>query len=385
MRGEPAPWFTASMTANSNFHFDTVGGHRIVLAFFGSSRHPQGAEILYRFTTLQEQLEEAQVPFFGITVDPEDAFLENIIRCPAYFKLVWDFEYKISALYGVCQSYNGNRAKVMDYTPMTFVLNQNFQVIGVFPMQDPEQHVRNVLNCLQTIPEYPPAQMAARQAPALLIPNVLNPEFCQYLIKLHEADGGEPSGFMREVNGKTTLVLDDKFKKRRDFVLTDTKLLEHVNNQVIRRIKPEIEKAFQFKITRFERYLIACYEAQDQGFFRRHRDNTTKGTAHRRFAMTLNLNTGEYEGGHLWFPEYGSQLYRPQVGEAIIFSCSLLHEVTPITQGRRFALLSFFYNDQDAALRQKNLQHVNSSAKVKEKAKDPPPQPQPVQQEESTR
>jgi hypothetical protein len=49
------------------------------------------------------------------------------------------------------------------------------------------------------------------------------------------------------------------------------------------------------------------------------------------------------------------------VGEAIIFSCSLLHEATPVTAGTRFALLSFFYNDEDAKLRQQNLQYVEMS------------------------
>jgi hypothetical protein len=72
---------------------------------------------------------------------------------------------------------------------------------------------------------------------------------------------------------------------------------------------PEIHKAFQFLATRMERYIVACYDAQEAGHFRPHRDNTTKGTAHRRFAVSLFLNTGEYEGGHLRFPEYGSALY----------------------------------------------------------------------------
>ncbi|MDX2217111.1 MAG: 2OG-Fe(II) oxygenase [Oculatellaceae cyanobacterium bins.114] len=163
---------------------------------------------------------------------------------------------------------------------------------------------------------------------------------------------------MRQMDGKTVEVFDYSFKKRRDVLIEDPKLLQHINNLILRRVKPELEKAFQFSISRFERHLVACYEATDQGFFRRHRDNTTKGTAHRRFAMTLNLNAGEYEGGCLWFPEYGSQYYRPQSGEAVVFSCSLLHEVTPVTQGRRFALLSFFYNDDDAKIREQNQQHV---------------------------
>ena len=47
--------------------------------------------------------------------------------------------------------------------------------------------------------------------------------------------------------------------------------------------------------------------------------------------MTLNLNTGGYEGGALWFPEFGRQLYAPEAGGAVVFSCSLLHEALPVT------------------------------------------------------
>jgi predicted 2-oxoglutarate/Fe(II)-dependent dioxygenase YbiX len=78
--------------------------------------------------------------------------------------------------------------------------------------------------------------------------------------------------------------------------------------------------------------------------------------------MTINLNTPEYEGGCLWFPEYGPSLFRPQVGEAIIFSCSLLHEVTPVVFGKRYALLSFFYDDAAAQQRQQNQRYLAVAA-----------------------
>jgi predicted 2-oxoglutarate/Fe(II)-dependent dioxygenase YbiX len=119
-----------------------------------------------------------------------------------------------------------------------------------------------------------------------------------------------------------------------------------------RRVFPEIKHAFQFEVSRRESYKIACYNAEEGGYFRPHRDNTTPGTAHRRFAMTINLNVEEYVGGFLRFPEHCLHLYKPDTGSAIIFSCSLMHEATDITAGRRFALLSFFYGDKDAQARQ---------------------------------
>ena len=110
---------------------------------------------------------------------------------------------------------------------------------------------------------------------------------------------------------------------------------------------PEVRRSFAYRATRFEGFKIACYDSRTGGFFQAHRDNLSPSTAHRRFALTLNLNAG-YEGGRLRFPEFGPMLYRPGPGEALIFSCAHLHEVTEVTEGRRFALLSFLFGDPDA-------------------------------------
>lgn len=103
-----------------------------------------------------------------------------------------------------------------------------------------------------------------------------------------------------------------------------------------------------------ERYIVACYDAESGGHFRPHRDNTTKGTAHRRFAVTINLNTGEYDGGQLMFPEYGQRSYLAPKGGAIVFSCSLLHQALPVTRGQRFAFLPFLYDEAAAQIRLAN-------------------------------
>jgi predicted 2-oxoglutarate/Fe(II)-dependent dioxygenase YbiX len=152
-------------------------------------------------------------------------------------------------------------------------------------------------------------------------------------------------------------VLDD-FKKRRDATIADVQLCAALTDRLGRRLTPEIRKAFQFAATRVERHIVACYDATDGGYFRAHRDDTTKGTAHRRFAVSINLDAEAHDGGDLRFPEFGSRTYRPPTGGAVVFSCSLLHEATPVTRGRRYAYLPFLYDEAAAKIRQENLQFL---------------------------
>ena len=119
-----------------------------------------------------------------------------------------------------------------------------------------------------------------------------------------------------------------------EFSPDQDELRDGVRARLVRRVLPEIAKAFQFRATRIERYIIACYDAGEGGHFRPHRDNTTKGTAHRRFAVTVNLNAEDYEGGDLRFPEYDMRTYRAPTGGAVVFSCSIMHEATAVTRGQ---------------------------------------------------
>jgi len=67
--------------------------------------------------------------------------------------------------------------------------------------------------------------------------------------------------------------------------------------------------------------------------------------------MSLNLNTGEYEGGDLEFPEFDNDRYSPPAGAAVVFSASLLHAACPVTRGQRYVLLTFLHDQQAEAQR----------------------------------
>jgi peroxiredoxin len=357
--GDPAPWFITPTIAQSEDCQDiVVGGYRAVLFFFGSARDPRTQAVLADFVAAAQRFADQKITVLGHTIDPSDRGLQQSWLPqggqPPTLRFLWDFDGELSRRYGVCQVEQGGG---MSYDPTTFILDENLHITDNIPLETHIPHVERVLREIERLPARDAARKVRQQAPVLLIPHVFPVSFCQHLMELYATHGGTESGFMKQEADKAVVMLDRTIKRRRDWMINDPTLLRQINQGIGRRVIPEVEKAFQFRITNFERYLVGCYEDTVQGFFKPHRDNVNVGAAHRRFAMTLNLNAG-YEGGCLRFPEYSDDLYSPEPGSAVIFSCSLLHEVTPVTQGCRYALLSFFYNEEDAKRRSQTQQQI---------------------------
>jgi hypothetical protein len=187
--------------------------------------------------------------------------------------------------------------------------------------------------------EEPPAGAA----PVLLVPRVLPVELCAELVAGFARWNPRPSP-MPTADG-SGLEVEPGRKSRIDAEIGDAALEQEVMASITRRLLPEVEKAFCYRPTRFERLKLVCYRADEAGHFAAHRDNTAPQTGHRRFALTLDLNRGDYRGGELIFPEYGVAGYAPSRGGAIVFSCSHAHAVKPVLQGSRYALISFVYDE----------------------------------------
>ena len=358
-RGEPAPWFTANCTSNPKYHFGTVAGRYVLLCFLESASMKASQQVLAGFDRYRQIFDDDIFCFFGITTDPDDRNLARLKEQLPGIRFFWDFDSEVSRQFGAIDQTN-------IYHPCTYVLDERLRVLAVFPFApQPEAHVSQVIEFLSYLPEIPPTEAASIQAPILVVPRVFEPDLCQALMTHYDQHGGEESGFMREVAGRTVLITDPDFKRRQDQEIIDQNLLAATMHRIHNRLVPEIYKAFQFRATRIERHIVACYDSISGGFFRPHRDNTTKGTAHRRFAVTLNLNAGEYEGGQLRFPEFGRKTYVAPAGGAIVFSCSLLHEATPVTAGRRYAYLPFLYDDAAKKIREMNQQYIGSELQTK--------------------
>ena len=225
--------------------------------------------------------------------------------------------------------------------PSVLVLDPNVRVAAVHRSCAPDE-VEDIAEAVSALAAEEPAEPAPRHAPVLLVPGALDEALRDRLIAVWHAADPVATGVETMADGRRVEALDALRKRRRDHVVTDPALLRTLTSHVGRRVIPEVQKAFAFSATRFEGFKLGCYTADDAGFFDAHRDNLSPATAHRRFALSINL-ADDFEGGELYFPEYGRHLYRPDPGEALVFSGAHLHEVRPVTSGRRFVLLSFLF------------------------------------------
>jgi len=355
--GAPVPWFSAHTHGNPKFAFSSLGGRFVLLLFLPSERAAARA-VADHLLANEKLFAPGRCVAFAVLRDPE-LFAELPER--AAVRWVLDGSGDISRPYG---------ALAEDGVEAAFwlLIDPTLRALAHGELTDLPAELGRLSAIIAGLP--PPERHAGIEihAPVLIVPRVFEPAFCRELIAYYEVRGGKPSGVMRLVNGLTTGVMDDSFKRRRDAVIEDEGLMAGIRARLRERLIPEIQRAFAFKVTRVERYIVAAYDASEGGHFRAHRDNDSPGTAHRRFACSINLNAEDFEGGDLRFPEYGTRTYRPPTGGAVVFSCSLLHEVSPITRGRRYATLPFLYDEEGARVRGQNAHLVDENLRAAAKA-----------------
>ncbi|MBI5089121.1 MAG: 2OG-Fe(II) oxygenase, partial [Actinobacteria bacterium] len=178
--------------------------------------------------------------------------------------------------------------------------------------------------------------------PLLGVDDVFAPNLCTRLIAhLDAVVLVDSPSFVPDGEGGTALATDHRLKSRLDHVIVDDDVLAVVAARLRDRLLPEVVRSFAHRPASFEVPKIVRYPAGG-GVFRPHRDNVTADTAHRRLAVTINLDRG-YVGGRLRFPEVSDDSYQPNPGSAIVFSCGLLHEVTEVERSPRHALITFLW------------------------------------------
>ena len=264
---------------------------------------------------------------------------------------------QLAALFRAGRDGQADESRARD-SIIAIVTDPDQTIRSVLSMTDIDSFKRALARALDEVERVGERTHAHGFAPVLRVPHLLSRAQCRALIATWETShqpgmvGG--TGRYGEAANRTAAhrVCYDHF------VRDDKDLYAQIVSTIGPRIRDAVERAYQFDIQCYDPFLIVGYPASEGGFFGSHRDNTNPALMHRRFALSINLNTGEYEGGGVWFPEYADTLYDPPVGDGVVFSCSLLHEAKVVTKGWRFILSGFMWGAAEDESRQRNAREA---------------------------
>ncbi len=340
--GDLAPEFILPSHQGTMVTSEYLCGKPLVIVFYGTDQRHEAIAQICSFRDLYSQFQNLGANVISISMDSVEFRCEFAKKYKLPFFLLSDVNYEISTAFNVCEKITSNGQNGLIFYRKIFLLDANRKITKIYDQVDPHTDVLQVIEDLKKLVAKKTSHQIFMQAPVLLISDVFDAEFCQKLIHIWKTKGNFDSGFPQQPDGENTRAYQPNYshKIRQDHILQGEDLQE-VLDLISTRIFPEIWKAFNYQVNRCNESRVICYDSDRGGYFRPHRDNTNPDQAHRKFALTINLNVGEYEGAYLKFPEYGLDLYQPETGGAVIFSCSLLHEVTDITAGKRFAIRAF--------------------------------------------
>lgn len=316
---------------------DLVTGKPVLLLFCPSVEDEAIAAGLQEFRANADRLTALQASMFVISRTGVEANAAARKRLALPFTILADTKADIFKGYGV---------DPMPVAPglTVFVLDPGHRVARVLDRMEPAALVAEALATLERLSAARPAARLQSHPPVLVLPRMLSLEDCDFLaatwrrkVPEYPTDGFTNEGTRKEA-GDFKVVHDGIYGKAVEYIVQEEGLQRFIDGRLRRRLLPEIKKAFQTIGLKREGYRIAGYEAREGGYLNPHRDNSTPTNANRRFTMTVNLNAGDYEGGELRFREYGEELYAVERGTAVVWSASLLHEVLPVTKGRRLVL-----------------------------------------------
>ncbi len=190
------------------------------------------------------------------------------------------------------------------------VLDGNQRIVAMRGME--KSLAAWALGVLQTMNKEEPHSLGL-VAPVLMLPGLLEPADCARL--LEQIPAQSPPAGQAPVADKTA---------------------GELSRLLLRRIGPEIEKAFSFDD--FEIVSLTLRWDDSSSPAERRREINDPAVEGRPFYLLIDLAPAAYEGGALGFPEFGAHRYRPGSGGGVIHAGTLLRELAPVASGRRCLL-----------------------------------------------
>ncbi|SNB76596.1 hypothetical protein SAMN07250955_11543 [Arboricoccus pini] len=234
--GEPAPFFYV----DPDCYFESAEGRYLVLTFFNGFTSSAGAALLADLSA-KRVFDGLGAALFVVT-DPNESTSSLLDALLAGIKVFLD-DGAIARHYVVRG--RGNRA-------VSNIVSPRQQVIGLVA-GEPATHAALIFALLRARPHPQRLGRVVGDPLVLIIPHIRGPRICRELIAAYERHGGRPSGFKRDVAGRTVEITDRQYKVRRDWSIEQLQLKAAIRERSIRRVVPAIAKSHQRGVTCMER------------------------------------------------------------------------------------------------------------------------------------
>ena len=285
---------------------DDIAGNPIVIIFCPTFSEAV-VDALKELIAAQPSFSAAGARLFAIAIDdPKAAGQPNIP-----FPVLLDRDGTIVGAFGA----DGREI------PTTVVLRPNRHVMAILTSPASGQatealaHVERLAMERQTV-------LMTHHPPVLIVPDVLSAQDCRDLVAIFETRGRT---FIPPGPGIDYIGTDYKMRipehgraDRIDHWIVDKSTETLLHRRIEQRLLPEIAKAFQYRITRWERLRIGCYQGERGGRLHGHRDNV-EPTPYRRFAISINLNLEQFRAASCAFPNLAISATVPRTARP---SCS---------------------------------------------------------------
>lgn len=155
----------------------------------------------------------------------------------------------------------------------------------------------------------------------------------------------------RYTTGKVGNKVNVKQKRRKDLFISNDQIIKTIDNYFYDNLYSEIMANFS-DIKYREKWKLGHYNHEDNGFYNLHTDTAGDTKYRKTSCVTMLSSSDDYVGGELHFPELDKK-FKLDKGDVIIFRSELLHGVHPVTEGERYVLISFFFDDEGMEIKER--------------------------------
>lgn len=327
--------------------FQLFAGKLTVLSFIPSDYEVYNQEFFAAYAKRRTEIEALPVKWYFVS----RVTVEKAAK----------FRKEFSMPRGVLADSDGALARVfgMDEAvskrPLTVLLDKNQKIAGFITQNNATNHMGDMLRALKSLTNALPKPTLYTQphAPVHIVPDVLDEALANRILQHFETG--------KQYKGKIGDEVVKSGKRRTDVDVADADLLRAIDTKLAQSLFPEIQKIGAFEVTHRQRYRIGCYDSADEGFYNQHRDTGLPSNAYRRYSVSIMLNDA-FEGGEVEFPEYHAQYKAPKYG-ALCFPSALLHQINPVTSGKRYVMVSFLHGEEEEAFRKSYMEAKGESYK----------------------